>query len=67
MTIQKARDVDAGAGLRKSTSFFSATPEERYEFRILIAEYLTQRRLINEGERRELVEEAAAAYADELG
>ncbi|KRP68674.1 hypothetical protein TX23_25475 [Pseudomonas paralactis] len=54
-------------GSRKVCSFFSATPEERYDFRCLVADHLAQRGLVSKVEWRELSEEAAAAYADELG
>lgn len=65
--ILKIKAIDVFGGPCKAPSFASATPEERYEFRVLAANYLAQRGVISVGEWRELSEEAHAAYADELG
>ncbi|WP_339497149.1 hypothetical protein [Pseudomonas sp. EA_15y_Pfl1_P101] len=65
--ILKIKEIGVFGGSRKASSFFSATPEERYDFRCLVADHLAQRGLISKVEWRELSEEAAAAYADELG
>lgn len=65
--VYKVQIPAARNAARRDSSFFGATPEERCRFRLLVAEYLMQRGLISKGERRELHEEAMAAYADELG
>lgn len=65
--ILKLKEIGVFDRSRKASSFFSATPEEKYEFRVLVADYLMQRGLISKAGWRELSEEAAAAYADELG
>jgi hypothetical protein len=53
--------------LRTDPDFISATPEDRYEARLSLADDLQEKGLIDSGEWRELVEEAQATYADELG
>ena len=65
--ILKIKEINVSGAHSKKSSFFLAAPEERLEFRILVADYLKRRRLISGGEWRELTEEAVAAYADELG
>lgn len=65
--VYKVKIPAAQAAAHRDSSFISAPPEERCRFRLLVAEYLMQRGLISKGERRELHEEAMAAYADELG
>lgn len=64
---ERIKNQEAGYTPAQSFSFLSATPEERYELRLLVADYFIQRGRISRGEWRELVEEAAAAYADDLG
>ncbi|TFW42164.1 hypothetical protein [Pseudomonas fluorescens] len=65
--IEQANAIEAWFALRNDPAFISATPEERYETRLSLADDLKEQGLINEGEWRELGEEAVAAYADELG
>ncbi|MGN8104610.1 hypothetical protein [Pseudomonas sp. 22072] len=67
INIDQVSAMEAWFALRNDPTFISATPEERYETRLALADDLKQQGLINEGEWRELTEEAVAAYADELG
>ena len=67
INIDQVNAMEAWFALRNDPTFISATPEERYETRLALADDLKQQGLINEGEWRELTEEAVAAYADELG
>ncbi|MCK3839968.1 MULTISPECIES: hypothetical protein [Pseudomonas] len=64
--IEQVNAMEAWFALRNDPSFISATPEERYESRLALADDLKQQGLIDESEWRELTEEAVAAYADEL-
>ena len=59
--------MEAWFALRADPDFISATPEDRYEARLSLADNLLEKGLIDSGEWRELVGEAQAAYADELG
>ena len=65
--IEQVKAMEAWFALRNDPTFISTTPEELYETRLALADDLKQQGLINEGEWRELTEEAVAAYADELG
>ncbi|CRM18526.1 hypothetical protein [Pseudomonas sp. 24 R 17] len=67
INIDQISAMEAWFALRSDPSFISATPEERYETRLALADDLNERSVIDSGEWRELVEEAGAAYADELG
>lgn len=67
INVQKVTVMDAWNALLDDPAFVSATPEERYETRLSLADDLKQQSLIDEGDWRELNEEAVAAYADELG
>ena len=67
INIEQVNALEAWFALRNDPAFISATPEERYETRLALADDLKHQGLINEGEWRELTEEAVAAYADELG
>jgi len=67
INVDQVNAMEAWFVLRNDPAFISATPEERYETRLALADDLKQQGLINEGEWRELNEEAVAAYADELG
>ncbi|MDF3188001.1 hypothetical protein [Pseudomonas paracarnis] len=67
INIEQVNAMEAWFALRNDPAFVSGTPEERYETRLALADDLKQQGLINEGEWRELTEEAVAAYADELG
>ena len=64
--IEQVNAMEAWFALRNDPSFISATPEERYESRLALADDLKQQGLIDGGEWRELTEEAVAAYADEV-
>ena len=65
--IEQVNAMEAWFSLRNDPAFISATSEERYEMRLALADDLKQQGLINDGEWRELTEEAVAAYANELG
>lgn len=65
--IEQINAMEAWFALRNDATFLSATPEERYETRLKLADDLLERKLVDSGEWRELVEEATAAYAEELG
>ena len=67
INIEQVNAMEAWFSLRNDPAFISATPEERYEARLALADDLKQQELINDGEWRELTEEAVAAYANELG
>ena len=67
INIDQVNAMEAWFALRSDPAFLSATPEERYEARLALADDLKQQGLIDDGEWRELTEEAVAAYADELG
>ena len=67
INIDQVNAMEAWFALRNDPAFISATPEERYETRLALADDLKQEGLIDDGEWRELTEEAVAAYADELG
>ncbi|WP_242200947.1 MULTISPECIES: hypothetical protein [unclassified Pseudomonas] len=67
VNIEQVNAIKAWFALRTDSEFISATPEDRYEARLSLADDLQQKGLIDSGEWRELVEEAQAAYADELG
>ena len=67
INIQHVDAMEAWFALRSDPAFISGTPEERYETRLTLADDLKEGGLIDEGEWRELLEEAVAAYGDELG
>lgn len=67
INIDQVNTMEAWFALCNDPAFISATPEERYETRLALADDLKQQGLIKEGQLRELTEEAVAAYADELG
>lgn len=67
INIEQVNALEAWFALRNDPAFISATPEARYETRLALADDLQVRAVIDSGEWRELVEEAGAAYADELG
>lgn len=64
--IEQVNALEAWFALRNDPTFISATPEGRYETRLALADDFKDRGLIDSGDWRELVEEAVAAYADEL-
>lgn len=67
INIEQVNAMEAWFALRNEPEFIAATPEERYERRLALADDMKERGVINSGEWRELTEEAVAAYADELG
>ena len=67
INIEQVNAMEAWFALRTGPEFISATPEDRYETRLSLADDLQQKGLIDSGEWRELVEQAQAAYVDELG
>lgn len=67
INVEQVSAMEAWFALRSDPAFISATPEERYETRLALADDLKQQGLIDGGEWRELTDEAVAAYADELG
>ncbi|MGY2094340.1 hypothetical protein [Pseudomonas simiae] len=67
INIDQINAMEAWFSLRNDPGFISATPEERYERRLALADDMKERGVIDSGEWRELTEEAVAAYADELG
>ncbi|MDQ0654371.1 hypothetical protein SAMN04490182_2102 [Pseudomonas cedrina] len=64
--IEQVNALEAWFALRNDPAFISATPEDRYETRLALADDFKERGLIDSGDWRELVEEAGAAYAEEL-
>ena len=67
ISIDQINAMEAWFSLRNNPDFILATPEERYERRLALADDMKERGAIDSGEWRELTEEAVAAYADELG
>lgn len=67
INIDQINAMEAWFSLRNDPGFISASPEERYERRLALADDMKERGVIDSGEWRELIEEAVAAYADELG
>jgi hypothetical protein len=67
INIEQISAMEAWFALRKDPDFIAAAPEERYESRLALADDMKERGVIDSGEWRELVEEAVAAYGDELG
>ena len=67
INIEQVNAIKAWFALRTDPKFISVTPDDRYEARLSLADDLQQKGLIDSGEWREMVEEAQAAYADELG
>ena len=65
--IDQINAMEAWFSMRNDPDFISATPEERYERRLALADDMKERGVIDSGEWREVTEEAVAAYADELG
>lgn len=65
--IRKIDEMENWLALDKDPAFIAGTPEYRYETRLAMADDLKARSVINAGEWRELLEEADAAYSDELG
>ncbi|MFQ6346065.1 hypothetical protein ACQRBV_22445 [Pseudomonas sp. R11F] len=66
INIEQISAMEAWFALRNDPHFISTSPEERYEVRLALADDIKVHGVIDESEWRELVEEAAAAYAEEL-
>ncbi len=64
--IEQVNAVEAWFALRGDAAFISTSPEDRYETRLALADDLRACSAIDSGEWKELVEEAAAGYADEM-
>lgn len=65
--IQKINEMEAWHALLNDAEFEAGSPEYRYETRLALADNLLERKVIDCGEWRELVEEALAGYADDAG
>ncbi|EPJ82407.1 hypothetical protein [Pseudomonas sp. CFT9] len=65
--IQQFNEMDSWYALLSDTEFEAGSPEYRYETRLALADSMLERKVIDCGEWRELVEEAVAAYADDVG
>jgi hypothetical protein len=66
INIDQINAMEAWFALRNDPDFIAATPEERYETRLALADDMKERGVIDSGEWREMVEEATTAYAEEL-
>lgn len=67
INIEQINAMEAWFALRNDPDFIAAAPEERYESRLALADDMKERGAIDSREWRDLVEEAVAAYGDELG
>ena len=65
--IQQFNEMDSWYALLSDTEFEAGSQEYRYETRLALADSMLERKVIDCGEWRELVEEAVAAYADDVG
>lgn len=65
--IQKVNEMEAWFTLLNDAEFVAGSPEYRYETRLALADSMLEREVIDSGEWRELIEEADAAYADDVG
>lgn len=65
--IQQVNEMEAWYALLSDAEFEAGSPEYRYETRLALADIMLERKVIDCGEWRELVEEAVAAYADDVG
>jgi hypothetical protein len=65
--IQQVNQMEAWHALLNDAEFTAGGPEYRYETRLALADNMLERGVIDSGEWRELVEEAVAGYADEVG
>ncbi|WP_338806909.1 hypothetical protein V8U11_06825 [Pseudomonas chlororaphis] len=67
LDIKQIDALEAWYALFNDPAFAAASPEDRYDARLALADDMLARGVIDEGEWRELIEEAGAAFADELG
>ncbi|MDY7532443.1 hypothetical protein RGV33_12270 [Pseudomonas sp. Bout1] len=67
INIEQISAMEAWFALRNDPDFIAAAPEDRYESRLVLADDMKERGVIDSGEWCELVEEAVAAYGEELG
>ncbi|MBS6081808.1 hypothetical protein PSH89_07875 [Pseudomonas sp. FP1911] len=65
--IQQVNEMEAWYALLSDAEFEAGSPEYRYETRLALADSMLECKVIDCGEWRELVEEAVAAYADDVG
>lgn len=65
--IQKINELEAWYALFNDPEFLAGNPEDRYDARLALADDLVARGAIDKWEWKELMEEADAGYADELG
>ena len=67
INIEQVNAMEAWFALRNDAAFLSGSPEDRHKARRALADGMRDKLVIDAGELRELVEEADAAYADEMG
>lgn len=65
--IQQVNEIEARYALLSDAEFEAGSPEYRYETRLALADDMLERKVIGCGEWQELVEEAVAAYGDDVG
>lgn len=65
--IQQVNQMGAWHALLNDSEFKTGSPEYRYETRLSLADNMLERKVIDCGEWRELVEEAVAGYAGDVG
>ena len=65
--IQQVNEMEAWYALLNDAEFENGSPEYRYEARLALADSMLEREVIDCGEWRELVEDAVAAYANDVG
>lgn len=65
--IQQVNEMEAWHALLNDSEFKIGSPEYRYETRLALADNMLERKVIDCGEWRELVEEAVAGYAGDVG
>ncbi|MDQ0739269.1 hypothetical protein [Pseudomonas sp. W4I3] len=65
--IRQVNEMEAWHALLNDAEFEARSPEYRYETRLALADSMLERKVIDCGEWRELVEEAVAAYASDAG
>lgn len=66
LNIKKIEELEAWHALFNDPEFADASPADRYDARLELADDMRARGVIDTSEWQELVEEAAARYADEL-
>lgn len=65
--IQQVNDMEVRYAVLSDAEFEAGSPEYRYETRLALADDMLERKVIDCCEWRELVEEAVASYADDVG